>query len=81
MKISGVKVKIINDSRGEETLEANLQSENLMAIASCPSGKSRGVHEVFVLEPKLAIQKFFPFIIQTTFRIIKVLFEIKSEIF
>lgn len=58
MKITGAEIKIILDSRKEETLEANLVSENLSAVASCPSGESRGTHEAFVLEPKLAIEKF-----------------------
>jgi enolase len=58
MKITGAEIKIIKDSRGEDTLEANLRSGNFFAVASCPSGKSRGAHEVFVLEPKLAVEKF-----------------------
>lgn len=58
MTISDASLKIILDSRGSETLEAELKSENLSVSASVPSGKSRGAHEVFVLEPKLALQKF-----------------------
>jgi enolase len=58
MKITGAEIKIIKDSRGQDTLEANLISGNFSAVASCPSGKSRGAHEAFVLEPKLAIKKF-----------------------
>jgi enolase len=58
MKITAGEIKIIKDSRGEDTLEANLVSGNFSAVASCPSGKSRGAHEAFVLEPKLALEKF-----------------------
>ncbi len=58
MKITRAEIKIIKDSREEETLEVNLQGENFSAVASCPSGKSRGAHESFVLEPKLALGKF-----------------------
>jgi len=58
MKISDVSLKIILDSRGKETLEAELKSDNFSALASVPSGKSRGAHEAFVLEPKLALGKF-----------------------
>jgi enolase len=58
MKISEVNLKIIQDSRGGDTLEAELKSEDFSAVASVPSGKSTGTHEAFVLEPKKAIQKF-----------------------
>lgn len=57
MKLNEAELKIILDSRGEETLEAELKSDKFSASASVPSGKSRGAHEAFVLEPKLALQK------------------------
>ena len=72
MKISDVNLKIILDSRGKETLSADIRgfthpnfriklgraSADLYGIASVPSGKSKGTHEAFVLEPKKAIEKF-----------------------
>jgi enolase len=58
MKISDANLKIILDSREKETLEAELKSDKFFASASVPSGKSRGKHEAFVLEPKKAIEKF-----------------------
>jgi len=58
MKISDANLKIILDSRGQETLEAELKTDKFSASASVPSGKSRGKHECFVLEPKKTIEKF-----------------------
>lgn len=67
MKIIDANIKIIKDSRGKDTLEAFLGTDShgseygsaqISAIASAPSGKSRGAHEAFVLEPSLVIEKF-----------------------
>ncbi len=58
MKIADINLKIIQDSRGKETLEAELFSGDFFAKASVPAGKSTGKHEAFVLEPKKAIEKF-----------------------
>jgi len=58
MKIFDASIKIIKDSRGKDTLEAGLKTDNFSALASAPSGKSRGAHEAFVLEPKMALEKF-----------------------
>lgn len=58
MKLFGADLKIILDSRGRETLEIELKSDKFSATASVPAGKSRGTHEAFVLEPKLALEKF-----------------------
>src|SRR3989344_269602 len=58
MKIIDTNIKIILDSRGKETLEAELKSADFSAIASVPAGKSRGTHEAFVLEPEKAVEKF-----------------------
>lgn len=58
MQIKSISVKIILDSRGKETLEAEFISENFSVTSSVPSGKSTGSHEVFVLEPKKALEKF-----------------------
>ena len=58
MKLFGANLKIILDSRGQDTLEAELKSDDFSAIASVPAGKSTGAHEAFVLEPKKALEKF-----------------------
>ena len=58
MKITNANLKIILDSRGQDTLEAELKSDDFSAIASVPAGKSTGAHEAFVLEPKKALEKF-----------------------
>lgn len=59
MKIHDIAVKIIQDSRGQDTLEATLSWDNngqiMSASASAPSGKSTGAHEAFVLEPSKAL--------------------------
>ena len=58
MKISALNLEIIFDSRGEQTLEAKIQSGGQIFKSSVPSGKSKGTHEAFVLEPKKAVEKF-----------------------
>ena len=58
MKVIKATIKIILDSHGEETLEAELKSGDILVSASVPSGKSKGAHEAFVLEPKKALEKF-----------------------
>ncbi|MEK7193963.1 MAG: enolase C-terminal domain-like protein [Patescibacteria group bacterium] len=58
MRFTDANLKIISDSRGNDTLEAELKSGNFSATASVPAGKSRGTHEAFVLEPKKALGKF-----------------------
>ena len=69
MKILDIDFKIIQDSRGKDTLEAELRADfsrksvfslrkSALACASVPSGKSTGTHEAFVLEPKKAVKKF-----------------------
>ncbi len=58
MKLNDIDIKIIQDSRGKDTLEAEFKGGKFSVIASVPSGKSTGTHEAFVLEPKKATQKF-----------------------
>ncbi len=57
MKISGASIKIILDSRGKDTLEAELKGNDFSVKASVPAGKSTGAHEAYVLEPKKALEK------------------------
>lgn len=57
MKILEINLKIIKDSRGEDTLEAEMRSENLSATSSVPAGKSKGKREVISIAPAVALQK------------------------
>lgn len=58
MKISDIKLKIIPDSRGEDTLEVEMVFGENRVTASVPSGKSKGKNEAFVLQPQQAFEKF-----------------------
>ncbi|MCX6702321.1 MAG: phosphopyruvate hydratase [Candidatus Wolfebacteria bacterium] len=58
MRIDGISLKIIPDSRGEDTLSAIFNSGDISVSADVPSGKSRGSHEAFVLDPEEAVAKF-----------------------
>ncbi len=49
VKIDKIELKIIKDSRQEDTLEAHIQSEDFIASASIPKGKSRGEKEAVLL--------------------------------
>ena len=42
MRISQINLKIIQDSRGKDTLEAVMEVRDLSAVASVPAGKSKG---------------------------------------
>lgn len=57
MKISNIELKIIQDSRGENTLEATMASGGLTAVSSVPSGKSKGKLEMFSIDPQIALPK------------------------
>lgn len=57
MRIKDIKLNIIPDSRGEDTLEATLTSGSFEASASVPSGKSIGATEVAVLPPDQTLDK------------------------
>lgn len=57
MKIDEIKIKIIPDSRGKDTIEATLVSGTLQTNAAVPSGKSTGATEVAVLPPQQVLQK------------------------
>jgi len=58
MRIDDIFLKIIYDSRGEETLKAIMRSENIEVSSSAPHGKSTGEKEVFVMNPYTAVRKF-----------------------
>ncbi|MFH0936899.1 MAG: enolase C-terminal domain-like protein [Candidatus Daviesbacteria bacterium] len=57
MKIDSINLKIIPDSRGNDTLEAEMVSEGISVSASVPSGKSKGKREAAVLVPAKALEK------------------------
>lgn len=50
MKIENIKVNKILDSRGEWTIEVEVESEGIKEKSSVPSGKSLGSHEVVCLD-------------------------------
>lgn len=58
MKIDNIFLKIIYDSRGQETLKAIMRSGNIEVSSSVPHGKSVGEKEVFVMNPYTAVRKF-----------------------
>ena len=58
MRLTGAEIKIVLDSRGQETLAAVLESGVDRAEAAAPSGKSRGRLEMFIKEPRGAVQIF-----------------------
>ena len=45
MKVKGVEAKIIKDSRGEDTVEVLVKTEEGVFSGSAPFGKSVGKHE------------------------------------
>lgn len=57
MKIDGIKLKIIPDSKGKNTLEAQMRSDGIGVTASVPAGESTGKNEAKVIEPKKALEK------------------------
>ncbi|MBI4038954.1 hypothetical protein HY384_03270 [Candidatus Daviesbacteria bacterium] len=57
MKIDDIRLEIINDSRGQNTLETTIKAGEFEAFASVPSGKSTGAAEAAVLPPDLALKK------------------------
>lgn len=58
MKISKITLKVIQDSRGKDTLRAEIFSNECKAIATVPAGKSKGKFETSSIEPAIALQKF-----------------------
>lgn len=57
MKIDDISLRVIKDSRGHDTLEVNLKSDNFAVVASVPSGKSKGKNEVVSIDSHQALQK------------------------
>lgn len=57
MKILNINLKIIKDSRGNPTLEAEMGADGVKVIVSVPSGKSTGKNEAAVIFPEKALEK------------------------
>jgi enolase len=58
MRISEIKLRIIQDSRGQDTLEAEMVSGSFTSTSSVPAGKSKGKHETVSVDPEICLQKF-----------------------
>lgn len=55
--IKRISAEVIRDSRGENTVEATVVLENdLAGTASVPSGKSKGLHEAYVVGSDSAVR-------------------------
>lgn len=57
MKINNIKLNIIPDSRGKDTLEVEMELDGISVTASVPSGKSTGKGEAVSLPPQQALEK------------------------
>ena len=58
MRIDDIFLKIITDSRKQETLKAAMKSGNIEVNSSVPHGKSTGEKEIYVLDPHSAVRRF-----------------------
>src|SRR3990167_9783058 len=58
MKISSLDLKIIQDSKGEDTLEAKFSFNHFSCLASVPAGISKGQNEVSTIPPDKALKQF-----------------------
>ena len=58
VKIDAITLKIIKDSRGEDTLEAVMRSGPFEVFSSVPHGKSRGGKEVYLVDASTALKNF-----------------------
>jgi len=58
LKIKDIILKIIPDSRGQETLRATMKSGGIEVNSSIPHGKSRSDSEAYTLETHSVIRKF-----------------------
>jgi enolase len=55
--IKEISGKVVYDSRGQKTIEVTVvfdDGEN--GVASVPAGKSRGIHEVALIDPEIAVK-------------------------
>jgi len=58
IKIGETTLKIIKDSREEDTLEATMRSGLIEVSSSVPHGKSRGEREAYLINPQEALLNF-----------------------
>ncbi|MGC8944226.1 MAG: hypothetical protein ACP5J8_00915 [Minisyncoccia bacterium] len=58
MQIDEINLRIIKDSRKDDTLEALMKKGDIEVTSSVPQGKSRGGTEVVFLEAKEALKRF-----------------------
>jgi len=58
IKIGEITLKIIKDSRNEDTLEATMRSGLIEVSSSVPHGKSRGEREAYLINPDQALSNF-----------------------
>ena len=56
MKIDTLVTRTIPDTRGRLTIEITVQSGELSATASVPSGKSKGEHEAVEIDAEKAVE-------------------------
>lgn len=56
-RIRGLDLRIISDSRGEATVEAEVRTARASGRAAAPSGASRGRWEAAVVPPPLALKR------------------------
>ena len=57
MKIDNIFLKIIPDSKGKDTLEAQMSCGEVKVTASVPAGESTGKNEAKTIDPKKALEK------------------------
>lgn len=58
MRISEANLRVIKDSRNQDTLESVLKTNEFISTASVPAGKSKGKFETTSVGPDLALSKF-----------------------
>lgn len=56
-RIRSLRLRVISDSRGEPTVEAEVRTPRAEGRASAPSGASRGKWEAAVVHPPLALRR------------------------
>ncbi|MGC8651340.1 MAG: hypothetical protein ACP5RX_01855 [Minisyncoccia bacterium] len=69
-KIDDIKLRIIKDSRGQDTLEVFMKEGKIEVTSSVPQGKSRGEREAVFIDPQKALEQFQslkPFLIKQKF--------------
>lgn len=55
--IRAVDLRVILDSRGHKTVEADIITDDSLGRAAAPGGASTGIHEATVLDPESAVEQ------------------------